>query len=190
MLSTLGKARGLSLRLALVLEMMWWCSADGIDPPPAEISLRAFVAAAHLLDDYFMPIAARVYGDAATSRQDRNAATLAQWIVQNKPDEVHVRHLQREARLRRRRRFGRIGEERGKIVGALGGDARQRRFADDAPGIVALALDFEDVIDALRALTVPGEDVPNIFDRRAVLGSWHRGNTTNGLQVFQSRNRC
>ena len=64
-----------------------------------EISARAFVAAAHLLDDYFLPMADRVYGDAAASSRDRNAATLARWIVREHPGEVYVRHLQREVRL-------------------------------------------------------------------------------------------
>jgi hypothetical protein len=29
-----GKARGQALRLALVLEMLWWCGEDGVSPPP------------------------------------------------------------------------------------------------------------------------------------------------------------
>lgn len=44
-------------------------------------------------------MAARVYGDAATPIGERNAATLARWIMREKPEEVHVRHLQREVRL-------------------------------------------------------------------------------------------
>jgi hypothetical protein len=97
--SAYGKARGQALRLALVLEYMWWCAEDGMAPPPPEISVKAFVAAAALLGDYFTPMAERVYGDAAIAMADRNAATLARWIKSERPDEVHVRHLQREARL-------------------------------------------------------------------------------------------
>jgi hypothetical protein len=97
--SAYGKARGLALRLALVLEYMWWCGEDGMAPPPVEITARAFTAAAHLLGDYFMPMAERVYGDAAIPMADRNAATLARWIRAARPDEVYVRHLQREVRL-------------------------------------------------------------------------------------------
>ena len=44
-------------------------------------------------------MAERVFGDAATSATDRNASTLARWIVREKATEVHVRHLQREVRL-------------------------------------------------------------------------------------------
>ena len=97
--SALGKARGQALRLALVLEMLWWCGEDGMAPPPAQISPRAFAAAALLIGDYFMPMAERVYGDAATTATDRNAATLARWIKSKRPAEVHVRHLQRDSRL-------------------------------------------------------------------------------------------
>jgi hypothetical protein len=44
-------------------------------------------------------MAERVYGDAAVSREDRNAATLARWITREHPSGVHVRHVQREVRL-------------------------------------------------------------------------------------------
>jgi hypothetical protein len=97
--SAYGKARGQALRLALVLEYMWWCGEDGMAPPPVEITARAFTAAAHLLGDYFMPMAEGVYGDAAIPIADRNAATLARWIKSERPGEVYVRHLQREVRL-------------------------------------------------------------------------------------------
>jgi hypothetical protein len=94
-----GKARGQALRYALNLEFLWWCSETGMEPPPVTISKRAFAAAALLVSDYFLPMAERVYGDAAATKHDRNAATLARWIRETRPKEVHVRHLQREVRL-------------------------------------------------------------------------------------------
>jgi hypothetical protein len=97
--SAIAKARGQALQFALVLEMVWWCGEDGMAPPPAEISRRAFVAAALLVGDYFVPMAERVYGDAAVSERERGAATLARWIIRERPQEIHVRHLQREVRL-------------------------------------------------------------------------------------------
>jgi hypothetical protein len=99
MRSALGKARGLALRLSLVLETLWWSANQGMDPPPTQISARAFAAAAHLLTDYFMPSAERVYGDSTAAAKDRNAATLARWICREKPPEVYVRELQRTVRL-------------------------------------------------------------------------------------------
>jgi len=97
--SALGKARGQALRLALGLEMLWWCGENGIAPPPIRISARAFAAAALLIGDYFLPMAERVYGDAAATERERNAATLARWIMAMRPVELHVRHIQRAVRL-------------------------------------------------------------------------------------------
>src|SRR5205085_10369240 len=97
--SALGKARGTALRLALVLEQLWWCGRDGVASPPTEISERAFLAACNLVADYLMPMAERVYGDAACRPEDRNAATLARWIIRQEAKEVHVRAMQREVRL-------------------------------------------------------------------------------------------
>ena len=99
MRSALGKARGLVLRLSLVLELLWWCASDGMAPPPTAIFERATLAAAQLVADYLIPMAERVYGDAAASAVDRQAATLARWIAKERPAEVHVRRLQREVRL-------------------------------------------------------------------------------------------
>jgi hypothetical protein len=99
MRSALGKARGLALRVSLVIEMLWWAANEGMSPPPMVISLRAFLAAATLVTEYFMPMAERVYGDAAASESDRKATTLARWIVKARPVEVYVRHLLREVRL-------------------------------------------------------------------------------------------
>jgi len=99
MKSAIGKARGTALRLALVLQYLWWCGADGVSSPPATITYEAFKAAAHFVSDYLMPMAERVYGDAAASLEDRHAATLARWIIKARPAEVHVRRLLREVRL-------------------------------------------------------------------------------------------
>ncbi len=100
MCSALGKARGTALRLSLVIEMLWWCGEDGmITPLPTTISKGALLASVTLVRDYFMPTAERVYGDAATAPVDRNAATLARWIIKSRPAEVHVRHVQRRVRL-------------------------------------------------------------------------------------------
>jgi hypothetical protein len=68
-------------------------------PPPREIPEAAFLSAARLVADYLMPMAERVYGDAAAPKADRDAATLARWIARERPTEVHVRRLLREVRL-------------------------------------------------------------------------------------------
>ena len=40
MRSALGKGRGLTLRLSLVLEMLWWCGRPGAEAPPTQITPR------------------------------------------------------------------------------------------------------------------------------------------------------
>jgi hypothetical protein len=93
-----GKAPGQLLRLALVLEHLWWCgSATAL--PPTLISVPAIQAAAGLIEDYFLPMAARVFGDAALPDGDRHAATLARWIVANRPQKVNARDIRRKAGL-------------------------------------------------------------------------------------------
>jgi hypothetical protein len=57
MRSAFGKARGQALRLALVIEMLWWCSDEGTSPPPRFISTKALRAACQLVRHYFIPMA-------------------------------------------------------------------------------------------------------------------------------------
>jgi hypothetical protein len=97
--SAYGKARGAALRLSCVLEWLWWCAKPGMPMPPDVISEEAFLAAAALVGDYFMPMAERVYGDAGATEAERNAATLARWIKKTLPEEVHVRTMIRDVRL-------------------------------------------------------------------------------------------
>ena len=97
--SAFGKARGSALRISLTLEWLWWCAKDDFAMPPTEISLVAFEAAAALVDEYLLPMAERVFGDASAADIERSAATLARWIIKEKPTEIHVRDLQRNVRL-------------------------------------------------------------------------------------------
>jgi hypothetical protein len=97
--SAYGKTRGVALRLALVLEMLWWCGKDAMEAPPSEISDAALEMAVLWVGDYAMRMAERTYGDAACSQAERNLSTLARWVVQEHPPELHVRTLQRRVRL-------------------------------------------------------------------------------------------
>jgi hypothetical protein len=96
MVATYGKARGLALRLAIVLEMLRWSGAPGSDPPPLTISFATFQTAVHLMETYFLPMARRVFGASAATQSDRSTAALAKWIIQTCPPDVHVRTLQRQ----------------------------------------------------------------------------------------------
>ena len=95
--SAFGKARGHVLRLSLTLEFLWWCGAPGFEAPPAEISEAAVAAADLLVDDYFVPMAERVYGDAALPEVERLTTTLARWIKRQQPvpETVNARNIQR-----------------------------------------------------------------------------------------------
>lgn len=94
----MGKLPGVVLRLALVLEHLWW--AWGSDPiPPQVVTFRAVAGAAALVTDYFIPMAERAYGDAALPEADRMAATLARWIRRERPVSINTRDLIRFTRL-------------------------------------------------------------------------------------------
>ena len=58
----LGKGLGVTGRLALVLELLNWASVGG-DTPPSTVSIESVRAAIRLQDEYFVPMAGRVYGD-------------------------------------------------------------------------------------------------------------------------------
>ena len=109
--SWLGKLNGLAIRIALVLEYLWWIGRQSeapppIDnwpkepppPPPAEISALAFRAAVAFLETYAVPMARRTFGDAAVPESERDTAVLARWIKSQEPipSLVNGRALRRE----------------------------------------------------------------------------------------------
>ncbi|KAA2241157.1 DUF3987 domain-containing protein [Salinarimonas soli] len=75
----LGKARGHVLRLSCILEHLWW-AAGATDREPREISARAVMEAAGLMEAYFLPMAARALGDAAIPEAERHAMALARQL--------------------------------------------------------------------------------------------------------------
>ncbi len=98
LLTSMGKARGQALRLALVLALLRWC-ADDDAPEPGRIGLDTMQAAADLMRSYFLPMAARVLGDASVPAEERNARTLAEWIMRERPALVNVSSIRDGARL-------------------------------------------------------------------------------------------
>jgi hypothetical protein len=97
MKGTLGKARGQTLRLANVLEFLWWSAGQHAEP--VTIQVRAVEAAIELMDSYFLPMASRIFGDAAVPIDEKNARTLAHWIVDTRPQGVNVTDIRDKARL-------------------------------------------------------------------------------------------
>jgi len=93
-----GKMPGTILRLALVLEYLWWC-AEPKSPEPKQITKAAVDAAALLVDKYLKPMAQRTYGDASLPDADRNMATLGNWIQKTRPAKVNARQIRRDLHL-------------------------------------------------------------------------------------------
>jgi hypothetical protein len=58
-----GKMPGLLLRLSLILEYLCWASNPELTPEPETVSLKAVGYAAHLIEDYFKPMAERCFGE-------------------------------------------------------------------------------------------------------------------------------
>lgn len=93
-----GKQPGIVLRLALILEFLWWCATPGT-PEPTEISDGALGGAAVLCDEFFKPMAARAFGDAALPEVERDAAHLAKWVDSAKPKKINARQIRRDGRV-------------------------------------------------------------------------------------------
>jgi hypothetical protein len=91
----LGKARGHVLRLATIIEHLWWCG-EYKGAEPEAISRQAVVAAAGLLDGYFIPMAERVFGDAAIPLTERNAMVLIRHVKRSGMSEFNAKSLRRE----------------------------------------------------------------------------------------------
>jgi hypothetical protein len=96
--SAWGKAPGHLLRLALVLEHLWWCGNGDDASSPERVSCDAVLAAIMLVTDYFKSNSARVYGDAALTKRDRLAATLARRLLKlpKLPLVINARKIRRE----------------------------------------------------------------------------------------------
>jgi hypothetical protein len=116
--SALGKARGLVLRLSLVIEHLRWAAEDGIAQAPTAVGSEAVSSAIELVTQYLIPMAKRVYGDAAPPAEEQAVETLARWILQTRAAEVHVRHLQRHMGLSGLRTAGEIHKACGALVRA------------------------------------------------------------------------
>ena len=89
-----GKGNGLVVRLALVLEFLAWANGDGTIP--GEISAQALNDALILFEDYFTPMAERVYGDSALSVAERTAIALLKEIRRRGVLSFNLRTARRE----------------------------------------------------------------------------------------------
>ena len=98
-LSWLGKLPGFCLRVAVIIQHLAWCWDDPPPPPPNEIEEWAVAAAADFLEQYAIPMARRVFGEAALPQAERDARIIARWLVRQNPlpGIVNARDLRRTA---------------------------------------------------------------------------------------------
>ncbi|MCF4123852.1 YfjI family protein [Methylobacterium sp. SyP6R] len=91
---TLGKARGHALRIATVIDHLWWCARQ--EAEPEEVGASAMRCAVELLQGYFIPMSERVYGDASIPTAERQAIYLARHLRRTNRAEFVARDLRRE----------------------------------------------------------------------------------------------
>jgi hypothetical protein len=96
LLSHLGKMAGLMLRISLIIEYLDWSLLPDGTPEPACVSVRSFRKAMRLVDEYFLPMAERAYGDAGLPKAQKQVVMLAREIMKRRPDVINVRDVGRE----------------------------------------------------------------------------------------------
>lgn len=92
-----GKLEGIVLRLALILEYLTWAWGGGNAPEPATLSFNSVVNAMRLVDDWVRPNLERVFAEASLPQDQKDAATVARWLLKAKPTIVNARDLRRRA---------------------------------------------------------------------------------------------
>lgn len=87
----LGKGQGYILRIALLLELLWW--SNSVAAEPTEVSEDAVRAAINLYDSYLLPMSERVYNMYYSPEINIEARALARWIIENKPEKFVLRDI-------------------------------------------------------------------------------------------------
>jgi hypothetical protein len=114
-LSWVGKLPGFALRLAVVFEHLAWAAREGAAAPPEAIGEDAMERATAFLAAYAVPMARRVFGEAALPEAERDARRLARWLLRQDPCPEVL-----NARVMRRQADGPGIPKADRITGALG----------------------------------------------------------------------
>lgn len=93
----LGKQAGTALRLALIIEYLWW-SAQADAPEPEEVSNKAYKAATRFIEDYATPMMLRTLNVAASTPEDREALALIRVLKRDRLSHFNARDLRRSGR--------------------------------------------------------------------------------------------
>ena len=96
--SAYGKYPGIVLRLALVIEHLWWSATDS-EAMPVIVTTEALDAAIKYIEEYAKPMLARVYGSNAVSPAMQNAAMILRYILRTKRERLNKTEIRDEARL-------------------------------------------------------------------------------------------
>ncbi|MBM3612850.1 MAG: DUF3987 domain-containing protein, partial [Alphaproteobacteria bacterium] len=85
LLSWIGKLPGFALRLAVVSAHLDWLARPDGTPPPSAVDADAVARACGFLSDYALPMARRLFGEAALPEAERDARRLARWYLRQRP---------------------------------------------------------------------------------------------------------
>jgi hypothetical protein len=85
-----GKARGFVLRIALILAFLDW-AFNPHAPAPETLSGAVMARALGLVEDYFAPMAERVFGDACLDPETRLASSILKAIAKRRPKTFNPR---------------------------------------------------------------------------------------------------
>lgn len=98
-LSWAGKLPGFALRLAVVFAHLEWLAASDGTAPPGEVDANAVARACGFLADYAVPMARRVFGEAALPAGERDGRRLARWYLRQhpRPNTLNAKALRRMA---------------------------------------------------------------------------------------------
>ena len=92
----LGKQGGMALRLALVIEHLWWAGNEQAETgSPTRIGVPALNAAMQFIDSYSAPMAALTLGDAIRPPSEQNALHLLKIVTERKLTSFNARALGR-----------------------------------------------------------------------------------------------
>lgn len=90
----MGKARGLLVRLTLVLHLAAWAAKEM--PNPQTVEPQSLERALKLLEEYLVPMWKRVFAAFGKTAADDGAHRIAKWIQEEKLTEVRVRDVRRK----------------------------------------------------------------------------------------------
>ena len=88
-----GKYPGLAARLALICHLIDWAAGRAADP--RIVPARTVTGVLDLMDDYVLPMEARVYAAYGVTAEAEGGRRIAKWIRETRPTRFTAREVQR-----------------------------------------------------------------------------------------------